>query len=166
MKFLIFTWTAVLGLLSEPAFPQQTPVPAPSLAGVRLAIALTNNVLIAGSNTLLSCWLTNNSAGGLSLEKVGALENAPESYSFQIWLKAGDGKEYALTRDTSNGMVSSRAERIKRGEVRSYRLCLPIAADIPPGRYQLTLKRELHGPGTEVLSNILDVRVESGRSGR
>jgi hypothetical protein len=52
------------------------------------------------------------------------------------------------------------AERIRRGEVRSYCLSLPIAANIPPGRYQLRLKRELHGPGTEVLSNILDVLVK------
>jgi hypothetical protein len=158
---LIFACTVALGLLGEPAYPQQTPIPEPSPAGVRLAIALTNNVLIAGSNTLLSCWLTNNSAGGLSLEQVGALENVPESYCFQIWLKGGDGKEYPLTRDTTSGAVSRRAERIKRGEVRSYRLFLPIAAEIPPGRYQLRLKRALHGPGTEVLSNILEVQVKA-----
>jgi hypothetical protein len=159
MKFLILACTAVLGLLGQPAYPQQTPIPEPSPAGVRLAIALTNNVLIAGSNTLLSCWLTNNSAGGLSLEQIGALESDPESYRFQIWLKGGDGKEYHLTCD-AEGHASRRAERIKRGEVRSYRLLLPIASVIPPGRYQLRLKRELHGRGTEVLSNKLEVQVE------
>jgi hypothetical protein len=93
MKFLIFTCIAALGLLREPAYPQQPAIPESGLTGVQLAIALTNSVLFAGSNMPLNCWLTNNSAGRLSLEQIGALENAPESYCFQMWLRGGDGKE-------------------------------------------------------------------------
>jgi hypothetical protein len=146
---------------NEPTHQEETVGRKPGLTGVRLAVALTNSILVAGSNTLLNCWLTNDSTRGLSLQQVGVLE-VPESYCFQIWLRAGDGKEYALTRDPgAYFIVSRRAERIKAGEVRSYHLALPIPAEIPSGRYQLRAKRELHGPGTEVLSNTLEVEVEA-----
>jgi hypothetical protein len=159
MKILILACTALLGLLPEPACPQQTPLPEPGVPGVRLAIALTNGVLIAGSNTLLKCWITNNSSSGLVLERTPG-EDRPEKYHLEVWLRTEGGKEYVLIPRPGAVRLSRMAESIARGEVRSYRLPLPVPADIPPGRYQLRAKREIHGPGTEVLSNTLDVEVE------
>jgi hypothetical protein len=131
----------------------------PSGGGVRLAIALTNNVLIAGTNSLLKCWLTNDSATRLSLAW-GFGGPDPGNCYLEIWLKAEGGKEYVLVHGPGNSLIVHRgAERFVPGEVHSYRLLLPIPADIPLGRYQLQAKRELHGPGTEVLSNSLDVEV-------
>ena len=52
------------------------------------------------------------------------------------------------------------AERIKRGEVRSYRSSLPIVATVSPGRYQLRMKRQLPWLGNTVFSTILEVHLK------
>jgi len=158
-RFLTFVSAALVCLLQS-AHSQETPTPKRGVSGVRLAIALTNIVLIPGSNTLLKCWITNDLAGGLVLERGVGEPDYPEKYYLEIWLRAEGGKEYVLVRGPSAARVSRMAEGFRPGEVHSYRLPLPIAADIPPGRYQLRAKRELHGPGTEVLSNILEVQVK------
>ncbi len=170
MKILTFACAVILGLWTQPAYPRQEPVPQSGIPGVRLAVALTNDVLIAGSNTLLRCWITNNSPSALLLERGPGQDTgmaSPGQYHFEVWLRGEPSKEYVLARGPGSGFrVSRTVEAIQRGEVRSYRLSVPIPADIPPGRYQLRAKREMRGPGSEVLSNILDVQVESGKPER
>jgi hypothetical protein len=159
MKTLILACTAVLGLLPEPAYPQRTAVPEGSVPGVRLAIALTNNVLVPGSTTLLKCWITNSSTSGLVLERSPG-EGSTGQYRFEVWLSAEGGKEYVLIPGLG-GAGSRMAEAISRGEVRSYHVPLPIAADIPSGRYKLRAKRALTTPTRpQLLSNSLDVQVK------
>jgi hypothetical protein len=159
MKIIFLASAAALGLLCESAYPQENVAPQHGVPGVELAIALTNNVLVPGSNTLLGCWITNNSPSGLVLERVPA-EDRPQTYYLEIWLTGQGGQRYTLVPGPGPVRGSRMAESFRPGEVRSYRLPLPIPADIPPGRYQLRAKREIHGPGTEVLSNPLDVEVE------
>ncbi len=170
MKIFTFACTALLGLWAQPAYPRQEPVPESDISGARLAIALTNDVLIAGSNTLLRCWITNNSPSGLVLERGPGEDSgvaSPGQHHLGVWLRGEAGKEYVLARGPGSGFrVSRMVEVIQRGEVRSYRVSVPIAAGIPPGRYQLRAKREIRGPGSEVLSNILDVQVELGKPER
>jgi hypothetical protein len=160
MKSVTLACTIALALLSESAHSRQASTPETGIAGVRMVIALTNNVLIAGSNTLLKCWITNDSTNGLVLERNPG-EDRPEKYQLEVWLRAEGGKDYVLSRGPGHGArVSRMAEGFAPREVRSYSLRLGIAGDIPSGHYQLRAKRQLRGPGFEVLSNILDVQVK------
>jgi hypothetical protein len=160
MKALILAGTAAFGLLLEPAYAQQAAPPEADLPGARLAIALTNNVLIAGSSALLKCWITNNSANPLVMIKSPG-EGTPEQYRFEVWLKTEGGSVHVLI--PAPGDVGSRmGDGVDRGEVRSYTVPLPIAADIPPGHYKLRAKRKLIFPqGAQLVSNALDVQVKS-----
>jgi len=104
-RLLTFVSSALL-CLSQSAYSQETSASKRDVAGVRLAIALTNSALIAGTNTLLKCWLTNDSATGLSLECGGGGPDPGNCY-LEIWLKAEGGKEYVLVHGPGTEVLSN-----------------------------------------------------------
>jgi hypothetical protein len=157
-KFLTSIVSAALLCMVGLTRSEETATREYHVPGVRLAITLTNNVLVRGSTTLLSCWITNNSASGIVFMR-GPGVGPGLRYNFGVWLSSEGGKQYVLIDAT--GTRSRMGDPLRQGEVRGYSVPVPIAADIPPGRYKLRAKRAVPVPGgPELHSNTLDVEVE------
>jgi hypothetical protein len=129
-------------------------------SGFQLAVDLSNQVVFAGADTMLTCWIKNSSTN------VGSTPAKTWAGDFYVILTNNSGKFYELTPNPDRQFAISQGigRPIKPGSVAGYRILLPLSADITPGHYSLLTKRSvvLDGKTCKLTSILLEIQVKPG----
>jgi hypothetical protein len=102
-----------------------------SRSGVQLSIALTNNLIIASSETTLSVKIKNSSSNNIALMD-----------DLTVYLKDKSGNEYMIKSPVLFHLERI-VENIKSGEIRNWSIPLTVGKDIQAGDYTLKAARKL-----------------------
>lgn len=150
-------------LFAQPDGSQTKELWGKSACGLQISITVSNNIIAAGSNFVLTIKMKNSSTNVIE-----SGESSPET-DFKVFLIDDSGKKYQLTPSVFS---YTRLLRIilKPGEVRSWSLFLgvnkyyeqpgfnPSFKNIPSGKY--TLKATRTYLPCEIESNVLEIQIK------
>ena len=133
-----------------------------SLDGVRLSIAMSNNVMIVGSTNLVHCRMDNMSTNGVELD--GSMSMHPAA-AFVI--SNSFGKMFLLQPDPAREISCIGTIHLSAGKSCEWDAPIEIGKDIGSGVYYITAKQSLYiplnstnNPGGAIVSNSLKVSVK------
>jgi len=145
------------------ACAQSAAITGAAVAGVHLTIALTNNVLSAGSTNIVHCVFKNSSTNDIHLERTGYLEVDCSAIS----LIDPSGKIYDLRPhipfkiNFSSGFIT-----IPSGEMYECDIQIQIPNEAKTGKYKLnaiwrfTIANNGKFTEKEVVSNLLKIEIK------
>lgn len=109
-----------------------------TVCGSALSIAMSNNVITAGTNLPLSCWIKNSSAN------IVYTAITTPTKSFYAYLTNSSGQFYELTRRPENHFIISRmVEQVNPGQTKVCDISIFFSTNISRGKYGFLVEKEI-----------------------
>jgi len=160
MKTLILTIALLTGLFSEQTYSQSITNWGEKVLGAQLSIAVTNNTISTGTNTIIQCRIKNSSTNPISLTYPLMLPD-----DTHLFLINDSGKMLELTPKQVSGSTLI-GPTVKGGEIYQWDKPLEVSSNIESGKYKLKATRFFYSVnGTnyqsgKLVSNLLEVQIK------
>jgi hypothetical protein len=160
MRLLTFVICSFFTIVAKQAYSQLNNDWGESVLGGQLSITVTNNLIVAGTNTTLECRIKNSSTNLISLGHPLVLPD-----DTHLFLISSSDKLSELTPSRIFGsMIAGPA--VKAGETYEWPKSFEIGTNFEPGEYKLKATRfiySINGTNHQTVkleSNLLEVQIK------
>jgi hypothetical protein len=160
MKTLTFVVITFLTIFASQVYSQSNIDWGESVFGVQLSIAVSNNLVVAGTNTTLQCRIKNASTNNIASVVHMMLPDATH-----LFLISSSGKISELTHTSTLGSAML-GDAVKASETYEWLKSFEVSTNIEPGEYKIEATRYIYSiNGTnhqagKLVSNLLKVQIK------